>query len=341
MFRHGPDFSISIRTGYDGTIVTSAPNPITALRRNIHRYLRSGRLEEADEALRRLQREDPLAVQTRGLELELLIVKGRLSEAQRLAKQLLETFPSSARIHYLAGRAAYRRKAYAAGAAHFNESLRIADHWKTRWWLGKTLTQSGDLARAEPLLVEIVEEHPIAGRDLAWLYERMGEVERALRALDRYLEAVPDDEFASSQRKRLRAEVMDPDALIDEIEALAALGEPVPTQILPKAIKQFVEMGELARAKELAESIDVTEHPQVATSAAWTCHRAHAPDLAYTLFVATFEHNQHSPKFFSALEADALRAGRGEHLLELYRARAEDDPKLWGRVRRLSRRLGA
>jgi hypothetical protein len=63
------------------------------------------------------------------------------------------------------------------------------------------------------------------------------------------------------------------------------------------------------------------------------------PDLAYELFMRTFEHNRRSVKFFTALEADAGRAGRLEALVEFYRERAGDDPRFWGRAKRLANRL--
>lgn len=315
------------------------PDALAVVRRNLQHALRNGRLQEAEEALSRLQREDPLAVQTRGLELELLLRQNRLAEAHLLAEQLVETFPASARIHYLAGRAAYRNKVYDRAEDHLRESLRIAQHWKTRQWLGKAMTQVGKFAEAEPLLIEVVEEHPLAGRDLGWLYERMGEHDRAIEVLERYLETASDDDFVAQQLHRLRALAMDPADLMGEIDALLALGETVPIEIFPETVKTLVEQGDLVRAKALVDMVDVVEHASQVTRAAWHCHRAHVPDLAYELFTATFEHNQHSPKFLTALEADAGRAGKIPALVKIYRSRAKANPKLWGRAITLEKRL--
>ena len=311
---------------------------VAAIRRNLQSALRSGRLDDAEKALRRLQKEEPLAVQTRGLELELLLRQGRVAESRLLAEQLVEAFPTSARIHYLAGRAAYRNRAYERAVKHLRESLHISSHWKTRRWLGKALTQAGAFEQAEPLLLQVAEEHSIAARDLAWLYERMDRTARAVEVLERYLAMHSGDHFAARQLQRLRAQSMDPRELIGELETLHALGEAVPVDVLPETVKGLVEHGELERARQLASSVDATEHHHELTRAAWFCHRAHAPDLAYDLFVATFDHNRHSPKLLNALEADAFKAGRTDALIEVYQSRAEQQPNHLGRAKSLELR---
>jgi len=71
------------------------------------------------------------------------------------------------------------------------------------------------------------------------------------------------------------------------------------------------------------------------TGLAWSCHRALAPDLAFTLFVESFDRNFRSPKFLAALESDARKAGRIPELLEVYEARAPEHRPLYGRMRKL------
>ena len=76
---------------------------IEDLAREIDRAIRRGDLDTAEEKLKRLRALAPVAVETRGLELSLLLRRGRLEEAARLADQVVEQFAASARIWYLAG----------------------------------------------------------------------------------------------------------------------------------------------------------------------------------------------------------------------------------------------
>ena len=317
----------------------SRSDSILALNRNLARSLRTGRLDEAETILERLRREDPIAVETRGGELELLLRKGSLDEARRLADQLVGLFPGSARIHYLAGRVAYRRRQYGGARGLFEESLRLASHWRVRQWLGKTLTQLGRFDEAEPLLIGALAEHPSAGLDLAWLFERRGDPQQAIEALETFLTSFPNDSLARSQLERLRAGTLDGDRLIEEVDGLEELGEEVSAEVLAEYVKRLVERGELRRVRGLlAERLPSLPDP-VVTRIAWACHRAHAPDLAYDLFIRTFDVNLSSVKFLSALESDAVRAGRAGELVNMYRSRAAERPTLWGRARRLESRL--
>lgn len=317
----------------------SAPNQtVLVLRRNLARALRAGELGEAGSILARLKRDDPLAVETRGSELELLLRSSRLDEAQKLSKQLVQLFPSSARVVFLAGQVAARHRDHDRARALFEESLRLAPHWRIRRWLGRTLTHLGNFEEAEPVLLSARDENPSACRDLAWLYERRDLPERAVEELETYLKHFPRDQFAATQLERLRAHQLDEQGLIDEVETLAELGEDVSPEVLAVYIERLVDRGELGRVRGLiADQLSTFTDP-VLTRIAWTCHRAHVPDLAYELFVHTFDRNCTSVKFLNALEFDALRAGRAEALIELYRGRAGDDPRYWGRARKLERR---
>jgi tetratricopeptide (TPR) repeat protein len=311
------------------------------LRRNLAEALGGGNLDEAAAILERLRREDPLSVHTRGAELELLLRAGRLDEAAVLADQLTAAFPTSARVFYLAGRVAYRRRTYAEAQALLEESLRIAPHWKARHWLGKTLTQAGRLAEAEPLLLEAAQRTAIARRDLAWLYERMDDGPRALAALETYLAEVPGDEFAKGQLQRLRARALEPERLLQEVETLAALGEEVPIDILPEYVEGLLRAGQGGRAREVVAACETSLDARTATRLAWACHRLQAADLACRLFLRALQGNLHSPKTLSALEGDAARAGRLAEVAEAYQALVDREPRLWGRLRRVRARLRA
>ena len=118
---------------------------LKVIHRNLAQALRNEQLEEAQQLLSQLQEEDPLSVETRGRELELTLKRGAVEEAATLARQLLTLFPDSGRIHFLAGKIAYRQKRYPVAISHFRESERIYPHWHSRMWLGKALTQTGAL----------------------------------------------------------------------------------------------------------------------------------------------------------------------------------------------------
>ncbi len=94
-----------------------------------------------------------------------------IAVAQRHAAQLIENFPASPRIHNLAGLVEYKLRHYAEAERHLNESQRLHAHWKTRLWIGKTLTQIGRFEEAEAILLDVLPHHPDCRLDLAWLFE--------------------------------------------------------------------------------------------------------------------------------------------------------------------------
>jgi tetratricopeptide (TPR) repeat protein len=312
---------------------------VAVLQKNLSRALRAGRLDDAASALELLKHEDPLSVYTRGGELELLLRLNRLDEADLLAGQLVESFPESARILYLAGRVAYRCKSYQRARRLLDESYRVSPHWRTRHWLGKTLTQAGQLTAAEPILTEVVSEHPHTGCDLAWLYERMGDESRAIATLETYLQSYADDPYAQQQLSRLRARTLGTERLQEEVETLLELGEELPADLAPDYIKSLLTTGQGERARELINSLIATLDDRTLTRIAWVCRKLQAFDLSFRLFLHTLTFNLSSPKFLNALESDARRVGRVDELIQAYKAHADEHKRLWGRLRNLSRRL--
>jgi len=316
----------------------STPASVKALRRHLQKSLRKGALGEAESILDRLRHEDPLSVHTRGSELELLLKQGRLSEATRLAGQLVRTFPASARIHYLAGRVAYRERRYEEALAHLEESLRVCSHWMTRHWIGKSLTQLGRFDQAEAVLNGVVAEHPHAGCDLAWLYERMGDGPRAVQVLETFLNRFPNDTYATRQLQRLRAKNLDPDRLVEEIETLLALGEELPLGVFPEYIERLLSSGQGKLARERIAGHADHMSPVDATRLAWICHRLQASDMACRLFLKTMAHNAQSPKYRTALFSDVIRAGCIDSAIATLREHSGTHRVLWGLIRRLEKR---
>ena len=89
-------------------------------------------LPEAANLLAQMKSDDPLSVESRGLELEYLICAGRLDDASQLAAQLVDCFPNSARIHFLSGKLAYQLRDYARAEAMLSESYQLSPHWASR-----------------------------------------------------------------------------------------------------------------------------------------------------------------------------------------------------------------
>jgi len=311
---------------------------ISVLQRRLAQILREGRLDEAQATLDKLKQEDPLAVQTRGGELELLLRKHELDEAALLAQQLVASFPTSARILFLAGQVAYRRRSYKAACEHFQESQALNSHWQTRHWLGKSLTQLGKLDEAEPLLVEVAGAHPHALGDLAWLHERMGNLDDARSCWERFCAAYPENEFGRRQLARLRACGLESEQLQAEMETLIELGEEIPAHLAPEYLASLLSTGQGKKARGVMARIADSLDDRVTTRVAWICYKSQAFDLAYELFSRAFAFNLASAKFFNALETAAVRSGNVEELLDIYRSHAADDPRFYGRIRRLGKR---
>lgn len=311
----------------------------TVLRRNLIAALGRGDHGEAARILGRLQREDPLSVETRGLELECLVKSGRLEEAEALAAQLQELFPRSARIVYLAGLLAYRQKNYSAAAGHFRESQRLYPHWRSSQMIAKALTQLGQLEEAESILLPLVKERSCCQLDLAWLYERKEDYGRALGAVEAFLKDYPENSFARGQRLRLRAKTMEAAEVVDEVEGLLLHDEEVPQEIMPQYVEALLKTGRGGKAREFVRGIRTNLVPRVATQIGWSCYRLQAYDLALDLFLVGFPANRRNRKFLSAIEKAAGQNGRLEMLLELYKDHAVEEKQLYGRIQNLSARL--
>lgn len=309
------------------------------LRRNLLEAMRGGELEQAAELVERLQREDPLSLETRGLTLEYLLRCGDLEGAAVLATQLLELFPGSGRIHYLAGIQAYRQKRYPLALERFRESDQLHPHWKSRHWLGKTLTQMGRLEEAEPILLELVESHPRCRCDLAWLYERQQRFPRAMEILEQHLKVTPGDRFAQNQLKRLRARELSPENLQEEVEMLSELGEEIPEQIMPEYLETLLATGQGGVARNFVSERLASLQPRLAGQLGWVCHQHQAYDLALDLFLRAFPDQRGNYKYLSALEAAATHCHRITELVTLYEAHAPEEKRLYGRIKGLKRRL--
>lgn len=309
------------------------------LRYNLNRALRANELEKAEALLEQLKSTEPLAMETRGLELDYLLRKQEWAAAAKLAQQLVSLFPGSGRIQFSAGQAAYRQKNYGAAVQCFRESMRLFPHNLSQQWLAKTLTQLGEFDEAESLLIALATNSAKAYLDLAWLYERKQQYERALEYLARHLEAAPDDHFALAQQQKLRARQMQPEHLVAEVDTLLEYGEAVSEEILPEYLERLFTTGQAAKARQLISDNAATWPARLADRVAWACHKLQIYDLAYDLFLVNFTAQRRNFKYLSALETCAKRCLRVAALIAFYEQHAVDERALYGRIRILQRHL--
>ncbi|MCI0654331.1 MAG: hypothetical protein L0Y38_02420 [Methylococcaceae bacterium] len=313
---------------------------IRVLRRNLKQSLRNRHLHEAENLIDQLKMEDPLSLETRGLELEFLIAKERWREARTLAEQLHRLHPGSARIHFLCGRLKYRHKEYEKALHFFEESNRLHPHWITQRWMGKTCTQLGKFEHAEALLLSLVDAHIAVNLDLAWLYERSDQALRALAHVRCYLENRPDDPFAKDQEIRLKAQTVQPETLSGDIELLIELDEEIPLGMLPAYLSFLLESGQTPSARDFLLKYRSRLDTNTTTSLAWVCYKLQAYDLAMDLFIQGFPEKIRDVKYLSALESAARHCNRIAELIRQYENSAGEERRLYGRIKRLQMDLG-
>ncbi len=313
---------------------------LETLRQNFRQALHRRSFEEAGEILSRIAKEDPLSVETRGCELELYLEADRIAEARALADQLCRTFPDSARIQFLAGKVAYRQKHYDEAEARFRESRRLYPSTQNSYWLGKTLTQSGRFDEAEPLLLAVRDEYPWALLDIAWLHERRNELEAALRCYDEFLLRYPDNSYAVQQQVRIKAKMLEPEALIEEVETLTGFGEHVPEALFPDYVEKLFATGQTERARDEIRARLDSMQAREGVHVAWVCYRCQAFDLACTLFLRNLQANVSNFKYLAALEAAGRKCNRLPQVIDAYRPLCSEARHLYGRCKMLAKRHG-
>jgi len=306
---------------------------------NIKRAIRRKRYGEADTILERLKAQAPVACETRGLELELLIAKKRTDEAGRLARQLVEQFSGSGRILYLAGQAAYYQKDFKRAAKLFEESVRVFPHPGSRRWLAKAWTALQRFDDGEALLLDIVDVEPFARTDLAWLYECQGDWDRALSEVEKILDDFPDYQAGKEQKLRLEAKSAGRGEVIEEVETLEDLGEEVPEPLFSEYVKSLFTSGQAKQAREAVAERKDSLTKGTLKDLAWACYHLQIHDVACDLFLLVFEDQVANYKFLNSLENAAGSAGKLEELAAFYEERAEQHPNLFGRLNTLKARI--
>ena len=309
------------------------------LGRNFRSAINRADLEEAEAIVARLQEEAPLAIATRGMELELLIERRLFDEAAPLAEQLCRLHPDSGKIFFLAGKLAYRQREYPVAETRLRESFRLHPHWKSRYWLGRTMTALNRFDEARSLLESVVEAHPFVQADLAWLFERSKDFPRAIACCEAVLKREPDHERARTQLARLKAQELQPEDLVEELEGLNALGETIPHHLLAGYVERLFQMGRTQEARTVIETLDKTLQHHIRTNIAWACYHSQAYDLAFQLFLEVLPHNLKRVSFYASLQFSAEKVHQIPLLIERFSEFAEMDRGLFGRIKKLERLL--
>ncbi len=305
------------------------------LERNLICVLRRGQLEEAKSILRKMQAEAPFARETRILELELLLKEKKLSDSNRLAKDLIKLFPDSSRLFKLAGEAAYQMKEYKDALAHFEEAHRLFNHSEIQLWIGKTLTQLGLFAKAQPLLESIAEQQPRAHQALGWLFERQGNLVRAIESHNHFLNLSPRNPYSQREVERLRAALLTPEDLQQEVTNLLDMGEKIPTSILRTYLKSLLQMGRNQQLRDLLAGPAKDLSSRELIDVAWAAYQAGAHDVAFDLFASQLNQGPTDFKIWKALETSAQILDRNEELIQIYESLCSEKPQLHTRIRRI------
>jgi tetratricopeptide (TPR) repeat protein len=175
--------------------------------------------------------------------------------------------------------------------------------------------------------------------DLAWLWERRGDADQALRWLDEHLARNPDDAYALDRRTKLKAQAMGKDELRDEVETLVDLGEGIPDAMFATYLDALLRSGEGEKAREVTRERLPALPASVAHEAGWKAYHLQAYDLATELFLVALPANPGYAKLLNALVKSATAAGRREEaaaaLRELAQRLAPEHRNLWGYARRL------
>ncbi len=130
-------------------------------------------------------------------------------------------------------------------------------------------------------------------------------------------------------------------SLIEEVGALAELGEDLPAAVFLEYVQKLFETGQTLEAREQITAKMGGLDAKTGSQVAWICYRAKAYDLACTLFLAHVRANLSYFKYLNALESAAARCGRIPQVLEAYRSYSAEAPHLYGRSKSLTRRDGA
>lgn len=173
------------------------------LAQRARKALNQSRLDEAQTLIYKLKEQEPITLETRGLELELALKSENLREAGILATQLVQLFPASSRIQFLTGQLEFKRQRYGKAERHFRESHHIHPSPRTLLWLAKTLARAGKSDEALAILEPLHRDTGRGSLELAWVYENLGRDQDARACYERLSPQDPNYTEAQQRLSRL------------------------------------------------------------------------------------------------------------------------------------------
>lgn len=302
------------------------------LRRSLKQALRRRDLDDAEALHARLAEVAPGDLEAQLLAVELRLLQRRLPEARALADASVQRAPDHAWAHELLGHVALQQKQAAVGLRAFEAAERLAPSPRTRLWVARAHLRLDDLDAAEPILRSLGAP---ARMDLAWVHERRKQPELARKLVEQHLAEHPDDAWAQAARQRLVAATLGREEVLEEVEAMRALGEPLAAPLVRAALEHTLAMGRTADARALLEPHLAGMTTRQAVDWGWVAYRAVALDLAYDLFSRAVGANTTNAAFLNALQRAARDSGRAAALADLLEAHTAQTPALWGRIRKL------
>lgn len=148
-------------------------------------YLRTGQVNRAIDLSRSLERQQPL--QAHLLAAQASLIKGNLEGVERSLASALKINPKSHRAYRLRGDLNALRRRPELALKDYEQALMFnRDDWLTHYAVGRLLYQRGErdkAARAITTAVSLNRGFPSASYDLAHLYVRAGEPEKAVGVL--------------------------------------------------------------------------------------------------------------------------------------------------------------
>lgn len=202
------------------------------------------------------------------------------------------------------------------------------------------MTNHGAFDEAEAILVALRERRPACLLDLSWLEERRGDLARALAHVEAHLRLHPDDAAAARTAARLKAKLLDAAQVLDEVDSLVALGEPVGIGTLERFVGVAAARGEIDRVRAVLEPRLATLTASEAVTLGYAAYHAMAWDLAADLMILGVAARGDDPKFVSSLEKAAKNSGRVEEVCAAYDAAGSRYGWLYGRAKKLRRGSG-
>lgn len=283
--------------------------------------------------------ESGLNSHSQGLMLECYFELKQLKEGEKLANLLCEQYPESARIHFISGKIFFRLRKYKKAEACFRTNQALFPSFSGTIWLAKALTNQQNFDEARSLLSRLDTSHPLVLQELAWLYERSQNDQKALECYEKALPLERNTKFLNRKVEELRAKLTDHAHFLEEMETLEALDEEIPDHLIKSYFEKQLAKGEQERVRQYYRANKSRFNPKLCNEVGWVCYRAKCYDLSFELFLAYFLHDSTYWKLNNALQKSAEMSGKTGQLVAVFRKLAKKQSNLYGRIKKLEKMM--